>query len=293
MSPSAALAGVSSATLAGLAAVSAALALRDLLAPMLVARGTRLARAVAALVEVVVTLGREGRDPGAAERRRLLLAGSGLAFGAGLATFGLLCALALGAGGPWLVARLLRARRERFRRTVDSGVPALALAVADALAGGHSLRGALAEATRSVGGAAGHELRRACAELAVGADTEQALEAMGARVRSPRLDTVVAACVLQRRAGGDLARLLRDSARSMEEQSRLEGELRAATAQARFTGLLVVALPLGGAVLAELASPGWLASLWSSFLTAWLVGIALFLQGLAALLIRRLGRVRW
>jgi tight adherence protein B len=116
---------------------------------------------------------------------------------------------------------------------------------------------------------------------------------MRGRVRSPRLDTVVAACVLQRRAGGDLAGLLRASARSMEEQSRLEGELRAATAQARFTGVLVGALPLGGAALAELASPGWLAGLWGSFLTAWLVGIALFLQGLAAVLIHRLGRVGW
>jgi tight adherence protein B len=201
--------------------------------------------------------------------------------------------LALGAGGPWVVARLLRARRERFRRAVDAGVPALALALADALAGGHSLRGALGEATRSVGGAAGHELRRACAELAAGAPTDDALEATRARARSPRLDTIVAACVLQRRAGGDLARLLRETARSMEEQSRLEGELRAATAQARFTGALVVALPLGGAALAELASPGWLAGLWSSFLTAWLVGVALFLQGLAAVLIRRLGRVTW
>jgi hypothetical protein len=55
----------------------------------------------------------------------------------------------------------------------------------------------------------------------------------------------------------------------------------------------VVALPLGGALLAELASPGWLAGLWSSFLTAWLVGIALVLQLTAALLIRTLGRVRW
>jgi len=114
---------------------------------------------------------------------------------------------------------------------------------------------------------------------------------MGARVRSPRLDTVVAACVLQRSAGGDLARLLRDSARGLEEQARLEGELRAATAQARFTGVLVAGLPLGGAALAELASPGWIGGLWSSFLTAWLVGIALFLQLLAAFLIRRLGRV--
>lgn len=134
------------------------------------------------------------------------------------------------------------------------------------------------------------ELRRANAELAAGAGTDDALVAVRARVGSARLDTVVAACLLQRRAGGDLARLLRESARTMEEQSRLEGELRAATAQARFTGVLVVTLPLGGALLAELASPGWAAGLVSSFVTAWLVGIALFLQVLAAILIRRLGR---
>jgi tight adherence protein B len=116
---------------------------------------------------------------------------------------------------------------------------------------------------------------------------------MRRRARSARLDAVVAACLLQQWAGGDLGRLLRDTARGMEEQSRLEGELRAATAQARFTGLLVVALPLGGALLTELASPGWFAGLWSSFLSAWLVGVAIALQVVAAVLIRRLGRVRW
>jgi tight adherence protein B len=279
--------------LAALAGVAGALGLRDLCGRGALDRGTGAARALAGLVDAVVTLGREGRAPGAAERRRLLLTGAGLAFVSGWVLVGPVAGLALGAGGPWLVARLLRARRERFREAVDAGVPGLALAVADALTGGHSLHGALREAGRSVGGAAGHELRRACAELAVGAATEDALEAMRARVRSPRLDTVVAACVLQRRAGGDLGRLLRETARAMEEQSRLEGELRAATAQARFTGVLVVALPAGGGVLAELASPGWLRALWSSLVTAWLVGVAVFLQVLAAVLIRRLGRVGW
>jgi tight adherence protein B len=150
----------------------------------------------------------------------------------------------------------------------------------------------VAEAAAGVDGAAGHELRRAAAELSAGATTEGALEAMRGRVRSARLDTVVAACLLQRRAGGDLARLLRESAWAMEDQARLEGEVRAATAQARFTGLIVILMPLGGALLAELASPGWFAGLWSSFLTAWLVGLAVGLQALAAVLIRRLGRPR-
>jgi tight adherence protein B len=280
------------ASLAALAGASVALAAWDLLAPSVVSRGAGAVRGLAGLVDVVVTLGREGRDPGVVERRRLLLAGAAFALGAGSLLIGPLAGLALGAGGPWAVARLLRARRERYRRAVDTELPALAIALADALAGGHSLRGALAEGTRSLGGAAGHELRRTCAELAAGAATDDALEAMRARVRSARLDTVVAACLLQRRAGGDLARLLRDTAGAMEEEARLTGELRVATAQARFTGVLVVLLPLGGALLAELASPGWFAGLWSSFLTAWLVGLALFLQLLAAVLIRQLGMVR-
>ena len=272
------------APLAALSGVAGAFAARDLLggAP----------RGAAALIEVVVTLGREGRDPGVAERRRLLLAGAGLALVVGWAMVGRLGGLALACGGPWVVARVLRARRERFRQAVDRGVPAMALAVADALAGGHSVRSALDEATRSTAGAVRHELVRVRNELALGAPTDAALEAMRARVRSPRLDTFVAACVLQRRAGGDLAHLLRDSARAMEGDARLEGELRAATAQARFTGVLVAGLPLGGAALTELASPGWIASLWSSLLTAWLVSVALVLQLVAAVLIRRLGRVR-
>ena len=84
---------------------------------------------------------------------------------------------------------------------------------------------------------------------------------MRARIRGHAIDTIVAAALLQRDAGGDLARLLRDCARAAEDAARLAREARAATAQARFTGLIVVLLPLGGALLAELASPGYLRGL--------------------------------
>jgi tight adherence protein B len=190
------------------------------------------------------------------------------------------------------VARVLRAARERYRHAVEAGAAGMALALSDALVGGHSLRGALGEAAAGLGGAPGQELKRVARELALGARTDDALEAMRGRVRGHGVDTIVAASLLQRRSGGDLARLLRDCARALEEQERLERDARAATAQARFTGLIVVLLPLGGALLAELASPGYLRSLAGSFLTAWLAGLALVMQAVAAVLIRRLGRVR-
>jgi tight adherence protein B len=251
------------------------------------------ARLVSSTADALVRLGREGRDPGAVERRRMLVAGAAGAFGLGWLLAGALPGAVLATGGPWVVARVLSARRERYRRAVEEGSAAIAVGLADAIGGGHSLRGAIAEAAPALSGAAGAELHRVAAELAAGAATDEALEAMRARVRSERIDSIVAACLLQRRAGGDLARLLRDCATAFEDQARLEGEVRAATAQARFTGVVVVLLPLGGALLAELASPGFLERLLGSFLTAWLVGVAVGLQLLAAVLIRRLGRVKW
>ena len=254
--------------------------------------GALAARRLEALLRPLFEAGREGRAPGAAERRRLLAAGALVTFCAGLVLSGPGLALAGALAGPWLASRLLALRRDRHRREVEAGAPAVAHALADALGGGHSLRGALVSAAPGLRGAAGYELRRVAAELALGARTEQALEALRARARCEPFDAIVAAALLQRGAGGDLAGLLRELARSFEDHARLRDEVRAATAQARFTGLVVFLLPLGGGLLAELASPGWLAGLAGSFLTAWLGGLAIALQVVAALAIRRLGRVR-
>ena len=278
---------------AGLAGLLALRELAGLIGGPLASRAPATARSAAAALDSLARLGREGRDPGAAERRRLLAGGAAVALVAGWALAGPLAALGCASAGPYAVGRLLRARRERYRAAVDAGAPTLAMALADALGGGHSLRGAVAEAAQVSGGAAGHELRRAAAELSAGARTEAALEALRERARSERVDVLVAACLLQQRAGGDLARLLRGCARAFEDDARLHAEVRAATAQARFTGVVVVLLPLGGAVLAELAAPGFVIDLWRTPITAWLVGLALALQVVAAAAIRRLGKPRW
>jgi tight adherence protein B len=283
------MAGFAAATLASLAVVDAAAVAISVLRT----RAPRLLRRTVALVEAVVRAGRDGRDPGAVERRQLLGAGAGVALAVGWIVGGPLVGVALGAAGPWSVARLLRARRAHYRRAVDAGADAVALSLADALAAGHSLRGAILECARAVDGQTGNELRRTAAELAAGARTEAALESLRGRTGSRPLGTIVAACLVQRGAGGDLARLLRECAEGFADQARLEDEVRAATAQARFTGVVVVLLPLGGALLAELASPGFAAGLAGSLLTAWLVGLAVAMQVAAAVLIRRLGRVSW
>jgi tight adherence protein B len=252
----------------------------------------RIAGSLRGAADVFARAGREGRDPGAAERRRMLALGAAAAFGGGWFLFGPVAGLIAATCAPAAAGRLLRARRDRYRRAVDAGAADIAIALADALSGGHSLRGALLSAARSVSGPPGNELRRVSAELELGSPTDDALDGMRRRIGSPAIDAIVAGALLQRRAGGDLASLLRSSARAFEDEARLLGEVRAATAQARFTGLVVVLLPLGGGGLAELARPGFVAGLIASPLSAWLLGMAVAMQVAAAFAIRKLARLK-
>jgi tight adherence protein B len=169
----------------------------------------------------------------------------------------------------------------------------VARAIGDALSGGHSIRGALGEAARGGGvpAPAGRELDAVAHALDLGDELDDALARLRARARSPAYDLLVAAILLQREAGGDLAGLLREIAGSLEAAARAARDARTATAQARFTGLLVAGLPLGALALGETADPGSLVSLLRSPLTAAMVVAALVLQGLGLLTIRRLSRV--
>lgn len=272
--------------------VVAAMRLAGELAPAALARTSELVRAASAAGGALLRLGREGREPGAVERRQLLVCGAVAAFCAGSLLAGPILGVAVALAAPAAVSRVLRARRVAYRRAVERDAPAIALALADALSGGRSLRGALLESAATVAGAGGAELRRVSAELAAGQRTDAALEGLRRRCASPSIDVIVAAALVQRRSGGNLGALLRRLARSFEDQQRLADEVRVATAQARFTGLLVVVLPLGGGLLAEMASPGLVAGLADSAVTAWLVAVAVGLQVAGAFVIRRLGVVR-
>jgi tight adherence protein B len=250
------------------------------------------AGAAARALAPLVAAGRQGRSPTPPERRRLALVGAATLLAAGWLVAGPLAGVACAAAGPWLVGSAVRARRERWRAELAAGAPAAARAMADALAGGHAIRGAVAVAARGrIGGAAEAELRVAARALGLGEPTEAVLEALRRRAVDPAWDTIVAAILLQRDAGGNLAGLLRDTAIAQEEAARVEADARTASAQARFTAWLVTLLPVGAALLAELASPGYVRALLARPLTALALGVALACQLAAFAVIRRLARL--
>jgi tight adherence protein B len=248
-------------------------------------------RAPARVLERWLAPLRAGRPPTPAERRRLALVGTGTLCAGGWLVAGPVAALGLGAAGPLAVRQAIAWRAARRRAELARAAPAVARAVADALAGGHSIRGALAAAAEAdLGGAVGDELDRAARALGLGEPNEAVLEDLRRRAGDPGWDTLVAATMLQARAGGDLAALLRALAARLEEARRSDAEARSATAQARFTAWIVVVLPAAAAVLAELGSPGFLAGLASAPLTGALVAASVVLQAGAAVAVRRICR---
>jgi tight adherence protein B len=235
--------------------------------------------------------GREGYAPSTPERRRLAALGTAAVSIAGWFLAGPVAAVPLAVAGPGLAAWAVTSRQRRYRSAVERALPDVAAAVADSLSAGRSLRSSLPAAADSLDGPAAVELARLGAELDLGEPTAAAIGAWRRRMRSERVDAFAAAVLSQRLAGGDLAGLLYRFAEAAAERDRVGEDAKAATSQARFTGLLVVAMPTGGALFAELLQPGFLSKLLDAPASAVLLGLAAALQVVGFLAIRRLAEV--
>jgi len=272
---------------AGLGGAALALALAELLGSIPAVR-----RYVGSAAAALVRTRREGRFPTVIERRRL-----GVLTGATLATLTLTVAgpgpaVALAGLGPWLAGKLISRGAQRYRAGLEQAVPEIARGLADGIGSGGSLRRGLVDLAPTLEGPAATELGRVCADLELGVAPRAALTAMAARSDSPEVVELIAAVSSQERSGGDLVGLLRRLAEAAEARQRVRAEARSATAQARLTGGMVIAMPVAVGLLIELVAPGFLGGLIGDPLAAVLVAVALGLQLCAWIVIQRLGGVR-
>ncbi len=250
-----------------------------------------LASWVTAAVEPLRRAGREGYAPTDRERRRLALLAALALPGVALLALGPGPAPGFALAGPLAAGWAISTRRARYRRRVESQLGAIATALADGLSAGRPVRAALAVAADPLEGPPAVEMARVRADLELGEPTVEALERLRARLGSPPVDSFCAAIVTNHLSGGDLASLLRRFAAAAGERERIVAEARGATAQARFTGLLVVAMPLAVAILAELAHPGFVTGTLRQPVAVVMLGVAGLLQLAGFVAIRRLGAV--
>lgn len=196
-------------------------------------------------------------------------------------------------GGRWLVTvggavvgiagpMLYLLRKEGSRRQAFAAQLADTLQlIAGALTAGYSLPQAMDTAAAEAGDPIGTELQKALAETRLGAQLDDMLDTVGARMRSLDFEWVVMAIRIQREVGGNLAEILAIVAETIREREFIRRQVQVLSADGRLSAIIIGALPFvfGGAL--ELIRPLYLRPLYTTTtgVLALVFGGVLFLVG--------------
>lgn len=135
------------------------------------------------------------------------------------------------------------------------------------------------------------ELDRVVRLSSLGMPVEQALQIMAERVQSYDYDITVSAILVQLRRGGNLSRILSTVADTIRQRIELRGEIAASTAQARFSGWILMGLPFAVATLVFIINPGWMQLLLGTELGHKMIYMGIIMQTMGMLWIRKLLQV--
>jgi tight adherence protein B len=143
--------------------------------------------------------------------------------------------------GPNLyIDRMLRMRTREIERKLDGFV----VTFVNSLKATPSIGNALAYTQPLVAPPLSDELALVLKEIRVGTSLEQALLNMSTRVHSAELDAVLASILIGRQVGGNLPRILSTTAETLREMARLQGVVRAKTAEGKVQLFVVALAPL-------------------------------------------------
>jgi len=129
-------------------------------------------------------------------------------------------------------------------------------------------------------------------ENRLGLDMKLALRNLAQRVDCAELRMFVTAVILQRETGGNLAEILDGTAAVIRDRFRILGEVRALTAQQRFSGLILSVLPLVMASLLLVTAPDYMRVLIQDPWGPYLIAGALALQLVGYLTIKRIVAIK-
>jgi len=135
------------------------------------------------------------------------------------------------------------------------------------------------------------ELDRVVRLSSLGMPIEQALQIMAERVNSYDYEITVSAILVQLRRGGNLARILSTVSDTIRQRIELRGEIAASTAQARFSGWILMGLPFAVAVMVFIINPEWMRLLIDTELGRKMIYLGISMQTMGMLWIRKLLQV--
>jgi tight adherence protein B len=185
---------------------------------------------------------------------------------------------------------LSKKRREHLKK-LESQLDSLILTLANALKTVPSPAAALAQIVPVLPRPICLELDRALKEVRVGSTLEQAILNMSARLRSNELDTALSALLIGLQVGGNLPRVLENTALTVREMNRLEGVVRTKTSEARAQLWVLALFPFLICMAFSALDPTYFDPLRQSSMGTLVTSVALCFWCASILLARRIVRV--
>jgi tight adherence protein B len=197
----------------------------------------------------------------------VIVASAGLAFAGlvlGAALGGLPVAIIFGLIGGFGPISYINFKVSRRRAAFLGQLPDVLLLLSGALKAGHSIQQAMAAVGEDAKPPASQEFRRTMAEVRLGANLDDALEALGKRIGVLDFDWTILAIQIQREVGGNLAEILEIISETIREREKLQREIKALTAEGRMSGMVLGLLPVAMALLLFMRSPDYLRPLYTT-----------------------------
>ena len=163
---------------------------------------------------------------------------------------------------PLVVYSVIRHQLRRERNKFDEQLPDHLQVIASAMRAGHSFVGALSVADEDAPEPVRREFDRAIADEQLGTPIEDALDAVGDRMKSEDMVHVALVAKLQRETGANSAEVLERVAFTLRERQELRRHIRVLTAQQRMARWILTALPIALIFAISAINPEYMEPLW-------------------------------
>jgi len=187
---------------------------------------------------------------------------------------------------------VMNARKNRRMKKFIMYFPEALEMFARSLRAGHSFTGAIQLVAQEMPDPIGTEFSKVFEEQNLGIPLRQALIGMTDRVDILDVKFFITAILIQRETGGNLAEIIDKIAYVIRERFRVQGQLKIFTAQARISGVILSLLPIGVAVLIGILNPEYMKPLWFERNGRIMIAVAVTLQILGMLAIRKIIRIK-
>jgi tight adherence protein B len=190
--------------------------------------------------------------------------------------------------GAYIPVVMVNAKRSSRQRAMTLQLPEALDFLCRILRAGHSFSTGLQMMGEELPEPLGGEFHRCHSQHSLGQPLESALREMTTRIESSDFAFFVTAVLIQRQTGGDLTVLLNNISSTVRQRIRVQQQMRAKTAEGRFSGYILVAFPVVMFAIMYLMNPNYVGVMLHDSTGQTMLGMAVGLQLAGLWSIRRI-----